>query len=115
MGSKDAQRITELEGRIEGILGVVEAGIIKMDASKAAAMAAEQRARGTLARAEKLAETLDSDPGGEEEDSFLKAARAYADVVPPGDDETGNGMPPLPDGVESRRAGLQAVRGAKRR
>ena len=114
-GSADLERLAALEGRIEAVFGIVEAGLIEMKARKAAAAASEARERGHLKRAEAALELAQELEGGEEGDSFEAAGRAYAGVVSPGDDgaEPEQGVLPLPDGVEGRVSGLAAVRAAK--
>jgi len=110
----DGERLSALEGRMEVVLGQVEAGLIKAASLKAAARAAEDRARGHQNRGDKaygLAASLES---GEEADPFEQAARAYADQVQSGDGGPGNGMSAVPEGMEGGGSGLDAARAAKR-
>lgn len=114
-GTGDDARLSALEGRIESILGIVEAGIIKSDSLKAASLAADDRARNHMKRAEKYAELV----AGEDADPFEIAARAFNGAVPAADGDAkarpGEGMPDVSAGMESRRERLEAVRAAKHR
>ena len=107
-------RLASLEGRIEVVAGEAEASIVKADSIKAAAAAHEQRARGHLGRAEKLAEIVQSSPTGEEEDSFESAARAFAQQLPEGNDEGVEGLPPVPVGVGEAVSDVARAKAAKR-
>jgi len=117
----DADRLAALEGRMEVVLGAVEAGITKAEALKSTALAAEDRARGKMKRAEVLLETQQQlelargDPEGEEEDSFEAIGRSFAEISAGGNGEAleGEGVPPVSSGVESPPAGLEAIRAAK--
>ncbi len=111
--SADHERLSALEGRIEVVIGTVDAALIKSESLKATARSAEDRARGHLNRAEKTLELAKGIEGGEERDPFEEGAGSYR-IVPAGDDETGEGVPPVPDGVEGRRPTLAEVRARKR-
>jgi len=108
------ERLSSLEGRIEGVLGVVEAGIVKMDATKAAAMAADQRARGTLKRAQEYAQLVSSSEEGEGPDPFESYARAITEHVPAGDDEGVQGLPPMSNDVGQAGSDIARAKAAKR-
>jgi len=109
-----ADRVSSLEGAIESIRGLVEAGLVEAGAIKSAARASEERARGHMKRAEGYVKLAESVEGSEEEDPFETIGKAYADILPPGNDEGSEGLPPMPNGLEGRREGLSMVRAAKR-
>lgn len=110
----DQDRLAALEGRIEVVLGTVEAGLVKADALKATARAAEDRARGHLKRAEAYAELANGAEDGEGADPFEVAARAYEGAVPQADGNSSGEVYAVPGGVDSRRADLDAARSQKR-
>jgi len=111
----DGGRLSALEGRIEAVAGQVEAGLIKGEALKATARAAEDRARGHMKRAEGYAKLAESLEGGEDEDPFEAAARAYSEL-PDGNGEIDPGeMPSVSSHLEGRRARRAVARNAKRR
>jgi len=116
-GGADPDRVSALEGRMESILGIVEAGITKGEALKATALAAEDRARHQAKRAEKYATLISEHENGDEADSFAEIGKAFQGVVPDGDDEAepAVGVQVLPHSVADRRAGREAAKAAKRR
>lgn len=116
-GGVDSERLTSLEGRIEVILGEVAAGVIKSDALKHTALAAEDRARGHMKRAQGYAKLVEELEGGEEIDSFEAIGGAYAAVVPSGNDDQGEEgeLSPMSTILDSRRAGREIAKAAKRR
>ncbi len=108
-------RLSSLEGRLEMVLGQVEAGLVKAGSLKAAARAAEERAKGKLKRAEEYAETTARMEGGPDTDPFEQAGRQFQHELAAGNDAALEGVPPVSNGVEGRRAGLSDIRTAKRR
>jgi len=112
-GSADPERLTALEGAIERLRGEMDATIIKAESIRGAARAAEDRGRGHMKRAEAALEAAESIEGGEDIDPFESAARAYAEQLSSGDDETNGGLPFVPQNVEDFAQGLAAVRAAK--
>jgi len=113
-GGADTERLSALEGRMEVVLGMVEAGITKAEALKLTARAAEDRARGHLRRAENYAELVQSSEAGEEADPFESAARAFTNDLPSGNDEGIEGMPPMPHGVGEAGSDIARAKAAKR-
>ena len=111
MSEITSDRLSTLEGGLERVIGQIDAGILKAESLKSAARASEERAKGTLKRAEQYAEIVAS---GESSDPFEQAAREQAHELPEGNDVAGEGVFPLPHGVESRRESLSAIRSAKR-
>jgi len=110
----DADRLNEIERRLEVIMGEVDAGLIRGEALKQTALAAEDRARNHSKRAEVHAKLVEELEGGEDEDSFETVGRAYAKLLPSGNDAGGEDVPPVPAGLDARREGLAMVRAAKR-
>ena len=111
-----SEKIVELEGRIEQILGQVDAGITRAEALKGAARASEERERGHMKRAEAALELARGNDDGEKTDSFEEAVRAYHDVVE-GDAGSGesNGVSTVPDGLEGDGDGRAWAKAQKRR
>lgn len=110
----ESERLATLEGRIEQVAGLVEAGITKAEALKATARAAEDRARGHQKRGDAAVELARSIEGSEDEDPFEAAGRAFADVVSEGDGEPSEGVPAVRDGVASFGTRGGTAREAKR-
>ena len=113
-GGTDNERLATLEGRIEQVAGLVEAGITKAEALKATARAAEDRARGHQKRGDAAVELARSIEGSEDEDPFEAAGRAFAGVVSEGDGDAGEGVPPVSNGLESYGTRGDTARAAKR-
>jgi len=107
----DADRLEELERRFETLLGEVDAGLIRGQALKQTALAAEDRARNHAKRAEVHAKIVEELEGGEDEDSFDAVGRAYAATVPTGNDDGGHAAEQQGERV---RQGLEMARAAKR-
>jgi len=114
-GTADSERLSSLEGRMEAVLGQVEAGILKVTTLKGTALAAEDRARGHLKRAENALELARGIEGSEEIDSFEAAGRAYQAVAGVGDDEADSGVPALYESLENGSPGVERAKAAKRR
>jgi len=114
-GGVDPERLAKLEGRLEAVMGEVQAGVIKADALKATARAAEDRARGHMKRAEGYAKLVTDLEDDEETDPFEAAGRAFEGVLPERDDEANGGVPVLPNSVAHRRQGRELAKAAKRR
>jgi len=110
-----AERVASLEGDLERVLGQVEAGLTRAEALKATARAAEDRARGHLKRAEKFAEIDAGGEAGEDQDPFAPGAAELGPELHAGNDMGGEGVSPVPHGMEGRRSALQAIRQIKRR
>jgi len=110
----DADRLNEIERRLEVIMGEVEAGVIRAEAHRQTALAAEDRARNHSKRAEVHAKLVSELEGGEDEDSFETVGRAYAGLLPPRNDEGSEGVSPVSNGLETRQQSLAMVRAAKR-
>lgn len=85
MDSDLYDRVSALEGRIESVLGIVEAGIIKVEAIKSTALAADERARGKLKRAKEYG-SREGDP--DSADEILEAYKALG-INPNGNAEAG--------------------------
>jgi len=118
LGSGDPERISILEGRIESVIGMVEAGITKAESLKGAARAAEDRTRGHMKRAEAALELAESAGGGEEIDPFEAAGRQFeADLAAEGNgkDLAPEEVPSMLTSLDDRRARRQLARNAKRR
>lgn len=111
---EEASRLSALEGRLEAIMGQVDAGITREEALKGAARASEERARGHMKRAERLAESAKPPEGSEDEDSFVTAGRAYQDLLAEGNGEDDEVLPTMSRGLGGRRARLSRVRAKKR-
>lgn len=109
----DPARLASLESRIEAVVGMVDAGLVKAESLKAAARAAEDRERGHMKRAEAALELAQRVEGGAEVDPFDEVGRAYADLAATGDAPE-DVLQAVPSGLEDRRAGLAAVRAKKR-
>jgi hypothetical protein len=114
-GAVDPERLAKLEGRLEAVVGEVQAGVIKADALKATARAAEDRARGHMKRAEGYAKLVTDLEDDEETDPFEAAGRAFDGVVPERNDEANGGVHVLPNSVADRRQGRELAKAAKRR
>jgi len=110
-----ADQLNELTRRVETVSGEVAAGILRADAFKATALAAEDRARGHMKRGEKAYELAQSSESGEEEDPFAAAARAYAALGSGGNDVDQSAMSPLSPSVAGDIEGREAAKAAKRR
>jgi len=107
-------RVASLEGAVQELRGEVSAGVIKAEALKGVARAAEDRARGHMKRAEGYAKLVESIEDSEDLDPFEEAAREYEAVLSPGDDEPSNPLPSLSNGLEGRRQSLTLARSLKR-
>lgn len=112
--SADGERLSALEGRIETVLGQVDAGVIKAEALKATARAAEDRMRGHMKRAEGYAKLAESIEGGEEPDPFEAAIGAYEGVVPEGNEVAVDPLPAVQGTLADRRAGREMAKAMKR-
>ena len=108
-------QLGELTRRVETVAGEVAAGILRAEAFKATALAAEDRARGHMKRGERAYELAQSVEGGEEEDPFEAAARAYADLGGAGNGVDQPGLPALPYPMAGPSEGREAAKAAKRR
>ena len=110
-----AERVSRLEGALQAVRGEVEAGVIRADALKATARAAEDRARGHMKRAEGYARITEDMESREPDDPFEAAARAYSELaqgdVPP----DANDLSPVSSYMEGRRQRRSVARSAKRR
>jgi len=113
-GGADPERLSALEGRMEVVLGQVEAGIVKADSLKSAARAAEDRTRGHMKRAEGYLELAKGIEGSEASDPFERAAEDWERELSEGNDAAQSALPPVPNGVEGRRESLARVRAFKR-
>jgi len=113
-GSTEGERVSALEGAVEAIRGEVAGGLVKAEALKAAARAAEDRERTHMKRAEAALELAKGVEGGEDVDPFEAAARAYADVVSEGDGEAVEPLSPVSHGVVSIDQSREIARAAKR-
>jgi len=114
-GTADHERLSALEGRIEQLQGQIDAGIIKAEALKATARAAEDRARGHQKRGEAAYELAQSLEG--ERDPFEVAAERFSQEngVPQADGDGGEieGVPPVSSSVGDRATDVQIARNAK--
>jgi hypothetical protein len=89
--------------------------VIKADALKATARAAEDRARGHMRRAEGYAKITESMEGSEDIDPFEAAARAYSELSDGDVSVDSNDVPPVSTYMEGRRQRRSVARAAKRR
>jgi len=110
-----AERLAQLEGRLEAVVGTIDAGIIKAESLKGAARASEERARGHMKRAEAANELAQSLEGGEDADPFEQVGRAYESLVSEGDEAPLEQLSPVHNGVDNRRASREFAKDAKRR
>jgi len=115
LGTDMADRIASLEGAIEAVAGVVDAGLTQMEAKGAAAKAAEERARGHMKRGARALEAAKSLEDGEEPDPFEERAREYGKLYSGNADDSEVGeVSGVHPSVEAGLSGLDAVRAAKR-
>jgi len=114
-GATDVQRVNALEGAVEALRGEIAASLIKADALKATALAAEDRARGHMKRGNAAYELAKDIETSEDVDSFEAIGRAYQGVLPEGNDETLEDVSTLSNGLVAGRSGGSLARSAKRR
>lgn len=114
-GGADGDRLSSLEGAVKAVRGEMAGNRVYVDAQLAAARASEDRERGHKNRAEAALELAKRTEGGEEVDSFEEIGRAFASVVPEGNDAESEGMYPVPESLVSSRAGAATARSLKRR
>jgi hypothetical protein len=111
----DPSILESLRGEIAALRGEVAGKLVKAESLKAAATAAEARERGHANRAEMALELAKRTEGSEEVDSFEQIGRAFAGVVPEGDDESLEGLHSMPNGLAPGRESGASARSLKRR
>jgi len=111
----DPSILESLRGEIAALRGEVAGKLVKAESLKAAATAAEARERGHANRAEIALELAKRSDGSEEIDSFEQIGRAFAGVVPEGDDDSLEGLQAMPNGLATGRESRASARSLKRR
>lgn len=105
-----ADRVSELEGALEGAMGQARGLVTEAESRFAAARAAEERSRGMMKRAERLQTEL-----AEGDEEGLEPLDYIVNQLPQGDANGGQeqAMPPMRDPLADRVAGKDAATRAK--